>query len=80
MVWLYSVQGWQGGKLGEPVLMGRYGRFLGHVAGQVLRSVCRLGGMSSLAMNLVSLLSLVHAWAMLVLPKLMLEAMVMGKT
>ena len=60
--------------------MGRYGRFLGHVAGLVLRLVCKLEGMSSLAMYPVSLLSLVHAWAMLVLPKLMLEAMVMGKT
>ena len=60
--------------------MGRYGRFLGHVAGLVLRLVCKLEGMSSLAMFPVSLLSLVHAWAMLVLPKLMLEAMVMGKT
>ena len=60
--------------------MGRYGRFLGHIAGLVLRLVCKLEGMLSLAMFPVSLLSLVHAWAMLVLPKLMLEAMVMGKT
>ena len=79
LVWLHSVQGWQGGKLGEPVLMGRCGRFVGHVAGQVLRLVCKLEGMSSLAMYPVSLLSLVHVWVMLVLLELMPEAMMMRK-
>ena len=73
--------------------MGRYGRFLGHVAGLVprlvcksghvaglvLRLVCKLEGMSSLAMYPVSLLSLVHVWAMLVLLELMPEAMMMRK-
>ena len=79
LVWLHSVQGWQGGKLGEPVLMGRYSRFLGHIAGQVLRLVCKLGGMSSLAIHSVCLLSPVHASVMLVLLKLKSEAMMMRK-
>ena len=74
--------------------MGRYGRFLGHIAGLVLRLVCKSGhvaglvrrlvckleGMLSLAMFPVSLLSLVRAWAVLVLLKLRLEAMMMGDT
>ena len=60
--------------------MGRYGRFLGHIAGLVLRLVCKLEGMLSLAMFPVSLLSLVRAWAVLVLLKLRREAMMMGDT
>ena len=60
--------------------MGRCGRFVGHVAGQVLRLVCKLGGMSSLAIHPVCLLSPVHASVMLVLLKLKQEAMVMRKT
>ena len=57
--------------------MGRYGRFLGHIAGLVLRLVCKLEGMSSLAMFPVSL---VRAWAVSVWLELRLEAMMMGDT